>query len=155
MLFRKRLLGFEGLTLIELLVVVSVIGVLSGVLIRVVNLGKMKSYARDAVRQTNLEKVVTALESYSHAEGIYPPGGDLTNEESVIRVYYLKTWPEGVDDEGVVDEDIWGYKYAQLDGGDGFEVHVKNAGGAGCYKYHTEWGEVRDCKVCDNSNGCE
>jgi len=144
-----------GVTLIELLIVISVIGVLSGGLIRVINLNKTRGYARDGVRQANIEKLVTALEGYSHVEGLYPTGDDVGDGNSVLRKTYLNTWPQGFADDGAVDEAVWGYKYTQLEDGDAFALSVKNSAGNGCYKYHTVWGEMRNCSVCDSSDSCE
>jgi prepilin-type N-terminal cleavage/methylation domain-containing protein len=54
----------KGFTLIELMVVIVLIGILSGVLLGVINISGMRSKARDAQRVADLKKIQTALELY-------------------------------------------------------------------------------------------
>lgn len=54
----------KGFTLIELLIVIMLIGILSGVILGVVNIGGIRAKARDAQRAGDLKKFQTALELY-------------------------------------------------------------------------------------------
>jgi len=65
----------SGFTLIELLVVILVIGVLSGVLLSVINSGGVRAKARDSRRKADLLKIQTALELYFADNRAYPTSG--------------------------------------------------------------------------------
>lgn len=54
----------KGFTLIELMLVVLIIGILSGVMLNVINIRGIQSKSRDARRISDLKKVQTALELY-------------------------------------------------------------------------------------------
>lgn len=62
----------NGFTLIELLVVITVLGVLSGVMLGLINIRGIRAKSRDSQRQTDLAKVQTALELYFADYRIYP-----------------------------------------------------------------------------------
>jgi len=62
----------SGFTLIELLVVILVIGVLSGVLLSVINGSGVRAKARDSQRKADLIKMQTALELYFTDNRRYP-----------------------------------------------------------------------------------
>ncbi len=62
----------RGFTLIELLIVVSVIGILSGLAISVINPSALRAKARDSQRISDLKKVQTALEIYFTDNRHYP-----------------------------------------------------------------------------------
>lgn len=68
----KSLLGF---TLIELLVVISLIGVLAGALVAVINPVAQMRKARDAQRKADFRQAQSALEMYRSDVGSYPPKG--------------------------------------------------------------------------------
>jgi len=147
----------SGFTMVELLLVVSIIGILSAVMISVINVSKQKGTARDGVRMANVEKLVAGIESYFAAEkGLYPIDADTINVASVFRTIYVKNWPQGLDNDGKMNEAVWGYKYSQLDSGDNFVLYAKNSGGQGCYKYRSDWGKMQDCKEanCDTTANC-
>lgn len=90
----------KGFTLVELLIVVSIIGILTGVTVSVVNVSRAKNVATDAVRQSSLEKLVQGLEAYNAAEGTNPldnnSDGNALNTgsgtEDVVGVY-VSAWP--------------------------------------------------------------
>ena len=54
-------LGQKGLTLIELLIVIAVIGILAGVLVRVLDIEEYQKQARDARRMNDILSVQTAI----------------------------------------------------------------------------------------------
>jgi prepilin-type N-terminal cleavage/methylation domain-containing protein len=62
----------KGFTLIELLIVVAVIGVLSGLVISVINAGAFRARSRDAQRIADLSVIQTALELYFSDTRQYP-----------------------------------------------------------------------------------
>lgn len=72
----------SGFTLIELLVVVLVIGVLSGVVVSVINTGGIRQKARDSQRIADLGKVQAALELYFSDYRSYPVND--TGEAAII-----------------------------------------------------------------------
>jgi prepilin-type N-terminal cleavage/methylation domain-containing protein len=65
----------SGFTLIELLVVITVIGVLSGVLLGVINSTGVRAKARDSQRKADLNKIQIALETYFADNRSYPTSG--------------------------------------------------------------------------------
>lgn len=50
----------KGFTLIELLIVIAIIGILSGILISVINPAEQRTKANQAVARSNLEKICLA-----------------------------------------------------------------------------------------------
>jgi prepilin-type N-terminal cleavage/methylation domain-containing protein len=62
----------KGFTLIELLVVITLIAILSGVILSVINIGGIRQKTRDARRAADLRKVQTALELYFAQNREYP-----------------------------------------------------------------------------------
>jgi len=67
----------NGFTLIELLVVISIIGTLSTIAMTSLNGARAK--ARDAVRISDAEQIVIALEIYRNTYGHYPYNTDNDN----------------------------------------------------------------------------
>lgn len=62
----------KGFTLIELVIVIAVIGILSGVVINVLNPDTFRNKAQDARRKTDLVSVQSALELYFSNNNHYP-----------------------------------------------------------------------------------
>lgn len=75
----------SGFTLIELLVVVSVIGILSGITLGVLNSSGLRSKSRDSLRKTDLKKVQTALELYFADNRGYPKSVSWATISSVLN----------------------------------------------------------------------
>jgi type II secretion system protein G len=67
----------RGFTLIELLIVISLIGVLSSVLIVLINPVTQFKRARDAQRKADIRQIQSALEMYRSDVGNYPVTGSL------------------------------------------------------------------------------
>jgi prepilin-type N-terminal cleavage/methylation domain-containing protein len=67
-----RKLKTKAFTLIELLVVILLIGILSGVIISVINVKGLRSKSRDSQRMADLAKIQTALELYFNDNRAYP-----------------------------------------------------------------------------------
>ena len=88
--------AINAFTLVELLIVVSVIGVLSGILLNVINIEKTRGKARDGVRLATMSKLVQALEAYAIAESGYPTADQVTNLGPTTTLgKYIKEWPLG------------------------------------------------------------
>lgn len=150
----------NGFTLIELLLVVGVIGVLAGVSISIINVSKQKTSARDSIRLANLEKLISGIESYGSAEGTYPSDTDTPDDHNFKNEivaeepisFYLKQWPDGVNDDGVIDEVNYGYKYGKDANGnaallvpiskDKDQTNIPTT----MYKYNSVWGKIQTCK---------
>jgi len=77
----------QGLTLIELLLVITIIGILSGITVAVINPTRQKNTALDGVKVSNLQNVAAAIEAYYAGEGIYP-----TNNSGVPAGAMLSTY---------------------------------------------------------------
>lgn len=60
----------KGFTLIELLVVIGIIGLLAS--LAIVSLNSARAKSRDAVRLSNMQRIVTSLEQFYDAKGHYP-----------------------------------------------------------------------------------
>lgn len=68
----KKFSILKGFTLIELLVVITVIGILAGSLLIVINPVEQLKKSRDAQRKHDLSQVQKALETYDNDQGHYP-----------------------------------------------------------------------------------
>jgi len=62
----------NGFTLIEILIVVMIIGVLSGVMLRVMNISDINKKARDSQRVADIRRIQTALELSYVDTRVYP-----------------------------------------------------------------------------------
>lgn len=136
-------------TLVELLIVVSVIGVLSGILLKVIDIDSVKGKARDGVRISNMGKLVQALEAYCITEEECPANA------AASMPTYVKEWPQAVGGNS--------YVYGRLTPTDTFALYV-NADrdfqpGIDCYKYTTDDSKIKICPTARcgtnaNMTGC-
>ena len=83
----------NGFTLIELLIVVSVIGVLSAVLIGVLNPARQRNRAAEVVNGESIRKVATAVEAYTSINGSYPADAACKSGTPPVCGGYLTEWP--------------------------------------------------------------
>lgn len=143
---RDKKANQRGFTLIELLIVVLVISALSAVLVSIINPTGSQGRARDGVRLSTIKNLSEAIESYRQIEGSYPADADPQNPDSLLRSTYIRDWPQPIADDGTVDADNWSYLYAQA--GQGFVLLSPNAMG-GCYKYQTDWRNVKSCPIAE------
>ncbi len=87
----------SGFTLVELLIVVVLIGILSGIVISVIDPVRQRQKAETATRIATIEKLVTGLEAYYGAEGVYPTtataGNPLPDTPTLANI--ISAWPDG------------------------------------------------------------
>ena len=132
-----------GFTLIELLVVVSVIGVLVGVTVNVIDGRRQKAVAQDSAKKTNLEKVCAGLQAYYQGEDSYPAEGDVniplhsTAANASTLAFYINSWPDG-------------FIY-NVDGND-FSIHVQKSVDENYFKCGTAWRTVQECASTTDAN---
>lgn len=72
----------KAFTLIELLIVISVIGILAGIVIAVIDPIKQKEKAQEGVIVATMSKIVLAIEAYYAVYGVYPDCGTLLGDLS-------------------------------------------------------------------------
>lgn len=86
---KKIIKNNRGFTLIEILIVVMVIGILSGVMLRVINVDDVRKKTRDSQRIADLKKIQTALELYFVDNRTYPVSGEfisITGSDDVSTI---------------------------------------------------------------------
>lgn len=69
----------KGFTFIELLVVISLIGIISASILKVLNPTAQFNRARDSRRKTDLARLQAVLELYRSDQGSYPPSSGLSS----------------------------------------------------------------------------
>lgn len=72
----------KGFTLIELLLVVIIIGVLSGIILSVINVAGLRAKARDSQRSGDIDRIALALELYYQDNRKYPESVDVWTKVS-------------------------------------------------------------------------
>lgn len=131
---------WNGFTLVELLIVVTILGILAGVVVSVINPAQQKKNAEDGIRRSNMNKLVYAIEAFYTAEGAYPTNEDRNNPDSKFNRVYVTDWPDNKPSAGT------SYIYNQV--GTGFALIVSKAATTGCIKYRSDWGKMQDCSDC-------
>lgn len=64
----------KGFTLVELMVTISILGILMGLVVTVLNPASFRAKARDGRRQSDLQVVQSAVEMYYAQNSVYPSG---------------------------------------------------------------------------------
>ncbi len=82
----------KGFTIVELLIVISIIGILSGVMLSVINVQQTKNRAQDAVRKEDISSIAGALERYYADFNQYPAN---TGALAPTYIRAVPTPPEG------------------------------------------------------------
>lgn len=83
----------RGFTLIELLIVISIIGILSGIVLTVINVPKWQARSRDAVRLEELSVLSGALERYYADNNAYPMAASYVGADDASGVMYTDLVP--------------------------------------------------------------
>lgn len=113
----------KGFTLIELLVAIALIGVLSSVLVVVIDpLGQIKK-GRDTQRKTDLFQIQKPLELYYNDHGFYPPSITFGVEWKEQDALYMAKVPQ--DPLSPQQE----YVYQSVDNQTGYRLYAKLEGG--------------------------
>jgi len=140
MQYTKKIKNENGLTLVELIMVLTLIGILSAILVSIINPQRQRDYAEDGVSRANLTKACAAIEAFYEAENqVYPLEGTANNplDGSVDPIsdtlsFYLKVWPTG-------------FVYNRDASGSAFSIHVPLAGTTNYYKCTSTWKNTREC----------
>jgi len=115
----------KGFTLVELLIAISLIAILTGVLLAVLNPRGIQAKARDSQRISDLSKVKVALENYFSDNRAYPveaawayidTGGTIS---AALKPNYINTLPKDPKLAGSLCSNVsgWrGYGYKSLTG---------------------------------------
>lgn len=123
-----------GFTLIELLLVISLIGILAGITLSVINPTKQRQLAEDGVRRSNVEKLVQSVEAFCEGEGACPAAADWADSASVLRTVYIKAFPTDAS-----------YTYLVSIPSD-FEIRVPLSTNSARYlRYNSVWGKIDEC----------
>lgn len=133
---------YNGFTIVELLVVVAIIGILVAVSSSIINAGRQRDIARDAVLLTNLEKICASIRVYQEAENMNVPleGNnnnplDSTAASAPVLARYLSVWPEGFVYNSMLQT---------------FAVHVQRPVSTNIYKCGSGWNGIRECAGTTN-----
>jgi len=131
----------KGFTLVELLVVISLIGILAGVTISIINPKKQRQVAEDGIRQANLQKYALGIEAYGTANGSYPTDANGDGEpEGADLATFISKIPKDEPTVGVT------YPYTVVADPPSFGVFVVKASDSNaCFKYRSTWGRIREC----------
>jgi general secretion pathway protein G len=137
-----------GFTLVELLVVISILGVLAGVTISIINPVEQRKKAQDGIRLSNLEKMALGIEAYGNANGSYPLETAITTVDSDYR----PTDPEVATFISTIPTEqpagaAYTYKINSSSGGFGLIVFTQGSSATSgyCFKYHSDWGKIKKC----------
>jgi prepilin-type N-terminal cleavage/methylation domain-containing protein len=72
-----KISNYRGFTLIELMIAVAIIGILSGLVIGIINPSRLQGRARDGNRKEDISVIQGALERYYADNNVYPSSGNM------------------------------------------------------------------------------
>lgn len=138
----------KGFTLVELLVVISLVGILAGVMISIINPVKQRKIAEDGVKMANLQKYALGIEAYGNANSFYPDEMEY-GEDNVPLVPEIRSFIAQVPN----DEPPGAFYSYNIDSSDdSFTITVtKTVDPSYCFKYRSTWGKIKSCPIghCD------
>lgn len=135
--------------MIELLIVIALIGILSGVLLTVINPDSQKAIAKDGVRSGTLSSLANTLNVYYASEGVLLTdtngNGNVLDDNTTTLGKYLNSWPHDNDLSGIDD-----YYYVLDTPNNDFCVSVKMGTKDAYFKFTNAGSKVhKDC-----TSGC-
>lgn len=150
--FKKSQLGF---TLVELLVVISLVGILAGITIALINPVKQRDLAEDGVRRSNLQKYALGIEAYANATNSYPISVAFDSDKRPTSPVDLKEYISKIPDKEPSETAVYTYTgdatYAEF-----FVITVPlKSDSTKCLKYHSKTGKILECNViagCSSGN---
>lgn len=131
----------------ELLVVISIIGILAGVTISILNPVKQRKVAEDGVKKSNLQKYAIGMEAYASANNGYPSAvsidaGNVPTAPTDL-VNFLAKVPNGEPPSST-------YNYYYDASASQFSVVVAKSEDTNyCFKYRSNWGKIKTCPIAD------
>lgn len=134
----------KGFTLVELLVVISMVGILTGVTLALINPVKQRKIAEDGVKQSNLQKYALGIEAYGNANLSYPADADSNQQPDGATTFVnIPDQPSGAT-----------YLYYVNAGQDTFAVLVMGSDDTTrCYKYVSSVGKIQSCPNATSCTG--
>lgn len=138
----------QGFTLVELLIVISLVGILAGVTISIINPVKQRHVAEDGVRQANLEKYALGIEAYANATGKYPASVTLGANNVPVNpeIEKLSEFVSKVPKDEPTP--LLDYTYYGLVDNSVFSIYVLKASDVNfCFRYLSTWGKIKVCPV--------
>ena len=134
----------KAFTLVELLLVITIIGVLAGVTLNIINTDTQKRIVQDSIRKTNLEKIVQGILAYEAAENGLPMA---SSGKPIGISTYIANWP-GTDNITTPQAE-YTYIYDKSTDANNFAVTVPETMGTSPYnyfKYRSSTGLISECK---------
>lgn len=130
----------SAFTLVELLLSVSIIAILAGITLSVINVSAQRNRAEDSVRFSNLEKIVLSINAFETVEGRFPtdPNGDGSPMDDPLMPTYITVWPDGEPTATT------SYEYGTNPAGTMMGLAVATTRGT-AFRYHSTWGEIKEC----------
>jgi len=127
----------QGFTLIEIMMSIVIIGILSGIVVSIINPKRQQDIATDAVNKTYVEKLVQAIGAACAGEGTCPATADPGVSTSTLRRIYLSQTPPSFNT---------GTGIYYIASGNTYSIYMAWASNTARYwKYDTTWDSIKEC----------